>query len=125
LFDHYKKLIAIRQHLPALQTGFPHVVLADDAHGVIAIGRDLHDQHAVVVLNRSAESQTIAVPIGPADKEAAVINWLDDAATTMDTDATDDRPTIAAKAGNLKTHDGTCTISLPAWGSAVLTTESP
>lgn len=125
LFRYYQKLIAIRQALPELQTGFAHNVLTEDGRGVIAIERDLGAQHACVVINRSKMGQTIRVPFGASDRDERLVNWMDDRETKVNDAAQGDdaRPVISAVSGanGLVAHHGIATITLPPWGSAVLT----
>jgi glycosidase len=126
VFNHYMLLIAIRQKLPALQVGFPHTVLADDAHGVIAIGREFGGQSACVVINRSADQREIDVPFAPADRDVSVVNWLDGqtafAVSTGGIDLTD-RPSVYHESATLTARHGHCRLTLPAWGSAILSVQ--
>ena len=115
-FDRYQRLIAVRQALPALQTGFFRTLSADDAAGTFAYARDLGDRHAYVVLNRSDRPATVVVP-GVA---GTLIDWADPAA--VDVTDTGDRPVAAARPGGhvYRAAGGTVRVSLPAYGVTVL-----
>ena len=58
----YKKLIAIRNRNPALQSGAPAILVSDDAKKSLAFSRTLGEQRAIVVLNRSQSAQVLQVP---------------------------------------------------------------
>jgi cyclomaltodextrinase / maltogenic alpha-amylase / neopullulanase len=53
LFEHHKRMIAIRNTYPALQLGSFEPLLARDDHGVFAFCRSLNDERVVVVFNNS------------------------------------------------------------------------
>jgi len=62
---HYRKLIALRNHTPALQSGDPMPLMTNDAAGVAAYARVLDadkGEFAVVALNRSDSDQQISIP---------------------------------------------------------------
>lgn len=59
----YKRLIAIRNASPALQSGDPVVLLTEDAAGILAYSRVLGDDAAVVALNRSSETRPVRVAL--------------------------------------------------------------
>jgi glycosidase len=61
LLAHYKKLIALRNELPALRTGSFETVLIDDEGQVYGFKRVLDDQEVIVVLNNSGSSQETSV----------------------------------------------------------------
>ena len=120
-FDWYQRLIAVHRKLPALQTGFYRPLVTDDAAGTFAFARDLGDQHAYVVLNRSDRPATVAVPGVSGD----VIDWLDAnaVAITPTADRPDATPTAAARP--LPVVNGMVQVQLPAYGSAVLAPATP
>ncbi len=64
LFTHYQKLNGIRKANDALVHGDFKVLLADDAANVVAYGRKTGSQAAIVVVNRSAETQNVSIPVG-------------------------------------------------------------
>ena len=111
-FATYQRLIAVRRALPQLQTGFYRNLLADDAAGTFAFERTLGDRHAVVVLNRSDHAATIRVPGLPA---GPWVDWL--SATVAETA---DRPAATPGRTPVPVENGTATIRLPAYGTAVL-----
>ncbi len=57
LFDHYKKLIALRNALPALRRGSFATVIVDDVRQLYGFRRKLGQEEIVVVLNNSDEEQ--------------------------------------------------------------------
>ena len=116
-FDRYRQLIAVRASLPQLQTGFYRNLLADDAAGTFAFDRAEHGKHAVVVLNRSDHPATVTVPVpaGP------LVDWLGSTATVTDAEGDAGRPAAAVGAAKpVAVRNGTATVSLPAYGVAVL-----
>ena len=118
-FDYYRRLIAVRRAEPALQTGFYRPVVTDDAAGVFAYARDLGPSHAYAVLNRSDRERQIGLPI----PDGQWVDWLNDPAVLVtQSDAGDARPSVVAKPGvrPLRPAGGTLTLTLPAYGSAVL-----
>jgi cyclomaltodextrinase / maltogenic alpha-amylase / neopullulanase len=126
LFDRYVRLIAIRRQLQPLQTGFAHVLAADDTRNIVAYSRDLGDSHVYVVINKSAAAQSVDLTLGPADKDAAMIDWLDPAQAAVETTelrTPNGRPQIQPLAGvkpAVVTHKGKATISLQPWGAMIL-----
>jgi len=126
LFDRYVRLIAIHRRFAALQTGFAHTVLADDARNLLVYSRDLGDDHVYLLVNRSAEPQSVDLRIGPPKTDLSMIDWLDPA-EAMVQDATagvpDGRPLIQAISGArpaVVSHDGKATVSLKPWGTMIL-----
>ena len=126
LFDRYVRLIAIRRHFAALQTGFVHMLLADDARSLLAYSRDLGGAHVYVVVNRGATEQTIELPIGPPAADSAMIDWLDPAEAEVKAIAgkvTDERPEIEAIPGAkpaVVSHQGKATVTVKPWGTLIL-----
>ena len=126
LFDHYVRLIAIRRRFAALQTGFAHTVLADDARNILVYSRDLGDAHVYVLVNKSASAQSVDLPIGPSMTDSSMIDWLDPAeAVVQNAPATapDGRPQIQAVSGAkpaVVSHKGKATVSLKPWGTMIL-----
>jgi alpha-glucosidase len=62
LFNHYKKLIHIRNNSLALQAGDFATLFADG--DLFAFRRRHEGETVIVVLNRSMETQTITLPVG-------------------------------------------------------------
>lgn len=126
LFDRYVRLIAIHRRLPALQTGFVHIVLADDTRNIVAYSRDLGDQHVYVVINKSAAPQSVDLAIGPPDKDAALIDWNDTAQAAVRNAGPDGRPEIQPVAGAkpaVVTHNGKAAVPLKPWGAMILASQ--
>ncbi len=71
MLAYYKKLIAVRNANPALQSGDARILLTDDKAGTLAFSRELGNKVAVVVLNRSRVSRTVTIPLRAATKTAA------------------------------------------------------
>ncbi len=67
LFEHYQKLIHIRNQEPALQTGEIATVLVDDANDVYAFKRFDPRDTVVVVLNNSDETRSVALAAAELD----------------------------------------------------------
>ncbi len=63
LFDHYKALAAVRDQNAALTDGDIRILLADDASNVVAYGRKTTSQAAVIIINRSNQDQSGAIPV--------------------------------------------------------------
>ena len=126
LFDRYVRLIAIHRRFAALQTGFAHTVLADDARNLLVYSRDLGDDHVYVLVNRSADPQSVDLRIGPPKTDFSMIDWLDPAeAIVQDAPAgvPDGRPLMQAISGArpaVVSHDGKATVSLKPWGTMIL-----
>src|SRR5580704_6501087 len=79
VFDQYQRLIAIHRRITALQLGFAHTVLADDADGVYAFSRDFGKDNILVIVNRSGQEQTAEMKFGPANADIGLIDWLNPA----------------------------------------------
>ena len=63
LFIHYAALNLLRKTQSVLVNGDFKILLADDATGVVAYGRKTGNQVAIVVVNRSNQTQTNAIPV--------------------------------------------------------------
>jgi glycosidase len=63
LQDHYRLLTSVRKTNAVLRSGDFRMLLADDTNDTLAIGRKTGNQAAILVLNRSQQSQTIYVPV--------------------------------------------------------------
>jgi cyclomaltodextrinase / maltogenic alpha-amylase / neopullulanase len=116
-FAHYQRVIAIRNKFPALRTGFFRPVLIDDQRGVYAFVRELGEERAYVVLNRSGKDATVEVPVeGP----VGLIDWMNPQHAGLKEDG--ERPAIVPKDGaeQVKTSGGKALIDLKAYGTAVL-----
>lgn len=126
LFEHYQKLIAIRDALPALRQGLFRTVMTDDAAGLIVYERSLDGQHVYVALNRSSKSIQALFPVAESDEGAGWIDLLRPDQTRViapgDDDAGDTRPKISLipNAQQLTVENGRLRVTLPAYGSAIL-----
>jgi hypothetical protein len=121
MFAFYQRAIATRMKLPELQLGFFRGVVIDDQHGVYVYARDLGDQHAYIVLNRSSKERTIEVPIDLANG-TKLINYLDPKQADLK-ESENDRPVIEVKsdAHLAAVNGGKFTITLKPFTTAVLT----
>jgi len=63
MFTHYQTLAALRRDHAVLTAGDLRILLADDSAGVVAYGRKLPKQAALVVLNRSDQDQMVTIPV--------------------------------------------------------------
>ncbi len=63
MFSHYQTLSGLRQQNHVLTTGDLRVLFANDASGVVAYGRKDSNQAAVIIINRSTQAQTGAIPV--------------------------------------------------------------
>jgi glycosidase len=63
LRDHYRALISARNDNDALTSGDFRMLLVDDTNETVAFGRKARRQAAILLLNRSQQSQTVKVPI--------------------------------------------------------------
>ncbi len=123
LFDSYVRLIAIHRKLSALQTGFAHTLVADDARNILVYSRDLGDMHVYVVVNKSATAQSIDFPV---EKETALLDWNDPAQAEVQNAVAktpDGRPLIRplpdVKPAAVP-HNGKVTVSLKPWSAMIL-----
>lgn len=126
LFDSYVRLIAIHRRFPALQSGFAHILLADDARNIVAYSRDLGDAHVYVIVNRSATEQSIDLELGPSKNNAALIDWVNPSDAVVEnapTGIADGRPSIQAIPGAKQatvSASGKTTLTLKPWGTMIL-----
>ncbi len=63
LYQHYQALAAARAADPALTAGDLRFLLADDAAGTIAYGRNTSSRAALVALNVSGSPRTLTIPV--------------------------------------------------------------
>ncbi len=67
LFDHYRRMIAIRNTYPALQLGSYQTLLAKDPIRLFAFARSLDGESVVIVVNNSDKRHRLDVPSPWAD----------------------------------------------------------
>lgn len=75
LFNHYKKLIHIRNNSPALQVGDFETLLADG--DVYAFRRSYEGETVIVILNRGTAVQSVTFPLAN-DEDSVFIDLLND-----------------------------------------------
>ena len=111
VFEHYRRMIAIRNTCPALQLGSFQSLVTDDAKGVFAFARTLGDQSVVVVINNSDHARRLDVPV-PWPDETGVVRLDDLRACKLVEPAVGNetaRPTVQPVKGfrsKLRVHDG-------------------
>jgi cyclomaltodextrinase / maltogenic alpha-amylase / neopullulanase len=126
LFNWYQRLIALRHGLAPLQRGFFRTLIADDRAGVLAYARGLDNQQVYIVINRSAQTRRVTVPLAETNRGRTLINWLDpkQAQVVVDLSAGPDaRPRLASVDGTghvVKPSQGVLVVSLGPYESAVL-----
>ncbi|HEV7298551.1 MAG TPA: alpha amylase N-terminal ig-like domain-containing protein [Tepidisphaeraceae bacterium] len=128
LFDYYQRLAAVRQKLEALREGFYVPVVADDENNVLVYRRSKGDQHVYVVVNRSDQEQQIDVPLAASDHGKTLVNWLDEkqANVKMPEGNVTERATVSAiDNGGAVAAGETLKVTLPAYGTAVLSQNVP
>jgi cyclomaltodextrinase / maltogenic alpha-amylase / neopullulanase len=59
IYEHYKKLISIRNSYPVLQTGSYKTLLIDDKNEIYAFERNIDKESIIVVLNNGKLSQSV------------------------------------------------------------------
>ncbi len=127
LFNFYQRLIAMRSRVEALQLGFYVPLTANDAENTLAFRRSLGDKNVYVVVNRSGERRMVEVPVQAVDADKRLINWLDEAQVKLvqpDVNANvEARPTLKVLDGNVKAADGKVRVTLPAYGTTILSAE--
>jgi cyclomaltodextrinase len=99
LLEHYRRLIQLRNELPALRRGTFETVLLDDERQLYGFRRSLDGQEVVVVLNNSTDEQQATLALDGA--------WVD---RWNETDLTADQESID--------------LALPPRGAAILVKES-
>jgi glycosidase len=62
LYEHYKKLINLRNDNSALQLGTFKTLLADDVNDVLVFEREFKEEKIFVIINNANMSKTISVP---------------------------------------------------------------
>lgn len=62
LFQHYRKLIHIRNATPALRLGDFQTLLTDDKRGLYAFARSYGNQRVIIVVNNGDAAQSVVLP---------------------------------------------------------------
>ncbi len=119
VFDAYRRLIALRNAVEPLQLGSYETVLADDEAGIFAFARHLGDDHAIVVMNRSAKERRIKVPVDAA-RYVDLMNPRNATVTEADSPLTRDTLQLTESPATLNADDDTVRLTMPAWSTAVL-----
>jgi glycosidase len=63
ILAYYKRLVHIRNTVPALRTGEPQILLTDDRNGTFSYARTLDNRSAIVAVNASTEAKTLTIPL--------------------------------------------------------------
>ena len=117
LHDWYQRCIAVRNQLPALQTGSFNSIVTDDRRSVFAFAREAAGQAVYVVINRKNAGDTVRVPVAG----DVLTNWLDDKqATLVPATGDNDRPTLRKIGDGYHVEHGSVTLQLPPFGAAIL-----
>jgi len=74
IYDHYRKMISIRNSYPALQLGDFKTLFIDDKNEIYAFERSLDKQSIIVVLNNGNTSQEIILPTGHIEYYTDLLN---------------------------------------------------
>lgn len=74
LFEHYKKLIQIRNENLTLQIGDFETILADNKKELYAFSRTYNDENIIVVLNNSGKTQNAEIKIPSGSKWTDLLN---------------------------------------------------
>ena len=118
LFEHYQRLTAIRDALPALRRGFFRTVATDDAAGTLVYDRALGGEHVYVAINRSDREREVTFEAASAGE---LVDLLDPAAAAVELDD-DGRPTVrlTSDGPRVDAAGSKVTLTLPPFGSAIL-----
>ncbi len=74
LFDHYKKLINIRNNSEALKLGNYKAIITDDEKGVLGFERNYHNEKIFVLINNSSNEQSIELNFAENKKYYDLLN---------------------------------------------------
>ena len=125
LLHFYRRAIATRRQLSALQIGFYGQLVVDSRRDIFGFHRDLDNQHVYVVFNRRAVAQRIQLPIFASDRGHRLFNYLSRRQMRLvyppAADSTG-RPILRPRSGahGYRVTGPYLTIDLPPWGSAIL-----
>lgn len=121
IFDGFQRAIAIRNHFPALRRGGYAPVKIDDDANLIAFERTLDDQTVYVIVNRSDEDRQVTIDVKP----SSYLDYADANSVKVmmpEADSPTARPqlVIAPEAKAIEPRDGKLTITVKAYGNAIL-----
>lgn len=74
LFEHYKKIIHIRNENEVLQTGSYEALLLDDENNIFAFSRMLNDKEIIVILNNSDEDYDLSITVSHKEYYSDLLN---------------------------------------------------
>jgi len=123
VFSHYQRAIAVRRALPTLRLGLYRPLKARGDRAVVMFARDLERSRVYVAINRTAQPQRLTVPVDAVAREREFFNWLDASQVRIERSAeTGNRPLAVAreKAGGYSATDGTISVELEAFSTAIL-----
>jgi glycosidase len=63
LFNHYKKLVSIRNNSAALRTGDFKTLLADNINYIYSFERTSDNEKVIVILNNGNEPKEVGIPV--------------------------------------------------------------
>jgi hypothetical protein len=131
VWNQYARVIAIRNAYPALRTGMYQTLLTDDANDIFAFTRTLGKDVVAVVINNSANDQSVAVP-APFPNNSRVVDLLNTPAELYDApmarvgfpqfskSATVHAIRVSPSATALIVRDGKLTLNLAHKSAAIL-----
>lgn len=123
LFDHYRRAIAVRNALPALQRGFYHPLKIDNEAGVLVFARSLDGKSVLAAINRGNQPITVSIPVERAGKYR---DWLDPEQAELKFDDTTPQARSTLKPVGEPRHvakDNAIELTLKPWQTVVLSAE--
>jgi glycosidase len=121
VFTSFQRFIAMRNKLPQLRLGFFRGVVTEDDRGIYVFARELGDDVAYVVVNRSNQQRKIDVPAAGLDGQK-LVNWLDpDHARLVMADGARPQLVLKPNAASVPVTEGMFVITLKPFSTAVLT----
>ncbi|QQE12965.1 alpha amylase N-terminal ig-like domain-containing protein [Planctomycetota bacterium] len=124
VFDGTQKLIAVRNALAPLRTGFYKPILTNDKRNLFGFVREQDDQRVYVIINRSPRNQLIKFPVSANDSGKTFVDVLGKDQSILKIDENDpaSRPLIVLSkhAKKLIAEGDTMTVRLRAYETAII-----
>ena len=120
IFEHYQRMIALRQSLEPLRKGLFRPVMADDARGLAAYARESRRGQVVVVFNRSNRSRAVNVPVASDELIDATSENVTSVVFDRDTPRARPRLVMREDAPRVSVENGEASVELDRFGWAVL-----
>ena len=117
VFEAFQHAIAVRNTLPALETGQYKTILSDDERGLFGFSRTAGDETVYVVLNRSGEERRAVIAVEPGIYD----DFLEDDATRL-IEPTDPkaRATVEPTGEGIATDQEILELTLDPWDVAIV-----